>query len=101
MSTTILLGLGVGLLGALCPPTPGARTLAQVSAAARRAGWGRIAWLTILVASGTLCVLAYAIARGSGWAAMVGLTALTCYLATKLAMDGRALRVQRAAGGRA
>ena len=96
-----LLGLVVALVGSLTPPTQGARTPSQAMAALRRAGWGRCAWWALVAAVGAVGVVAYAIARGYGWVALLALAALIARLATLAAMDGRPIRVHRTAGGRA
>lgn len=93
--------LVVGMAGSLTEARPGARTPAQIVAGIAAATMrGRLGWL------GAVFVLAPLYAAGTAartglWFALVAVSWTACALTTALAMDGRAVRVARAAGGRA
>lgn len=101
---TNLLGLILGLIGARCELTLGARTWGQLSQALLQTSQTRPVWFAMCLlgaALGTLLAIIYAMVRGSAWGLLVALAALAARLATAMAMDGRPIRIHRTAGGRA
>ncbi|WP_031166264.1 hypothetical protein [Streptosporangium roseum] len=99
----LLLGLAVlvAVAGSVTEPRPGARTPAQIATRIAAASpWGRIGWLAAVFVAAPLYATGVA-TRAALWLTLIGLSWTACVLTTALAMDGRAVRLARMAGGRA
>ncbi|MEU7004459.1 hypothetical protein [Nonomuraea sp. NPDC046570] len=80
---------------------PAARTPGQIAARIAAAPVrGRLGWLAAVLLIAPIYAAAVA-ARTGLWFTLVLLAWATCALTTILAMDGRAVRIARTAGGRA
>ncbi|MGW4664055.1 hypothetical protein [Streptosporangium sandarakinum] len=102
MSTlAVCLVLLLLVLGSITEPRPGDRTPAQVAAGiAAATPRGCLGWLAGVFVAAPLYAAAVA-TRTALWLALAGLSWTACTLTTLLAMDGRAVRMARMAGGRA
>lgn len=89
------------LVTGLTEPRPSARTPSQLAAGIVAASVrGRLSWLSAVFVAAPLYALLVAV-RGALWLALAVLARVACALTTALAMDGRAVRMTRTAGGRA
>ncbi|MFC3982475.1 hypothetical protein [Streptosporangium jomthongense] len=101
ISAMSFLLLIVLLAGSVTEPAQGSRTPAQVSAQIATASAPRwVGWAGAVLIAAPLYALLVA-TRGVLWLGLAALAWTACRAATALAMDGRALRVVRTAGGRA
>ncbi|MBB4917411.1 hypothetical protein [Streptosporangium saharense] len=101
MSAMAFLLLVVLLAGSVTDPEQSARTPTQVSARIATASAPRwVGWAGAVLIAAPLYALLVA-TRGALWLALAALAWAACRAASALAMDGRALRMVRTAGGRA
>lgn len=97
-----LLAIAALAVGSLAEPTRGARTPRQVGGVARKAGFWRVVRGTLFVLLFLAPIVAtwYALRTALYWLARA-VAAGAAWVASATAMDDRAVRVYRAAGGRA
>ncbi|MFG1751450.1 hypothetical protein [Streptosporangium sandarakinum] len=102
MSPALTLAVLVVLMaGSITEPRPGDRTPSQLAARIAAASLSRrLGWLAAVCVAAPLYAALIA-TRTALWLALAGLSWTACALTTLLAMDGRAVRMARMAGGRA
>ncbi len=95
MLFAVLLAITALAVCAIRPDTATATTPRRAWASMQAAGWKCTAWAGVKILAGVAAVLAVAALRTGLYGATLAVAAMACWVATKVSLDRRPVRVHR------